>query len=106
MLVYLYKLLTNIMGIQQTANQIDKQMELIKYANILPPKEAYMLLTNQKYQTGSDYLEIDLQKEVVKECRGCDGKGFYPIGTSEDDFDYEECFACDGHGKYFIEAIF
>ena len=45
-------------------DQILEQARLTHWASILPAKEGYMLLSNQKYQTGSDYTTIELENSL------------------------------------------
>lgn len=44
--------------------QITQETELISYIEILPSKEACMLKDGNKYLTGSDYSEEELNAQV------------------------------------------
>jgi len=55
----------NIILLKEFVNDgILRPAELIKYAQILPAKEGYFLLSGIKYQTGSDYSEEKLNQKI------------------------------------------
>ena len=52
------------MGIKQLSDKIAKELEALDYQEILPPKQAVMLMQGEQYVTGSDYYPDQLEMSL------------------------------------------
>ena len=89
----------------QFVNKVLKPwVERLDYQECLPAKEAVMFLAGDKYQTGSDYSEEQLNKtlqEIQEQtiCMNCEGTGRIMVDAEDPNLDV--CDICDGNGQIY-----